>query len=46
MPLLLEGIDRASATLGVTPVPRSPGGVAALAEPDLLVEAEATAAID
>lgn len=47
MPLLVEGIARASAKLGVTPIP--PGtlvGVAALAEPDILVEVEATAVID
>lgn len=47
MPQLEEGIARASAKLGVTPIP--PGtlvGVAALAEPDLLVEVEATAVID
>lgn len=47
MPLLAEGLARASAKLGVTPVP--PGtlvGVAALAEPDLLVEVEAVAVID
>ena len=47
MPLLLEGIARASAKLGGTPVP--PGtliGVAALAEPDLLAEVEVTAVVD
>ncbi|MFE0186703.1 RidA family protein [Streptomyces sp. NPDC058989] len=47
MPLLLEGIARAAAKLGVTPVP--PGtllGVAALDVPDHLVEVEATAVID
>ncbi|MET0135241.1 MAG: RidA family protein [Kibdelosporangium sp.] len=47
MPLLEAGIARASAKLGSTPVP--PGtlvGVAALAEPDILVEVEATAVID
>ncbi|WP_199440080.1 RidA family protein [Umezawaea beigongshangensis] len=47
MPLFLEGVARASAKLGGTPVP--PGtliGVAALAEPDLLVEVEATAVAD
>jgi enamine deaminase RidA (YjgF/YER057c/UK114 family) len=47
MPLLLEGIARAAAKLGVTPVP--PGtllGVAALDVPDHLVEVEATAIID
>lgn len=47
MPLLLEGITRASAKLGVTPLAPFTGiGVAALAEPDLLVEVEATAVID
>ncbi|WP_172383334.1 RidA family protein [Streptomyces sp. MNP-20] len=47
MPLLLEGIARAAAKLGVTPV--APGtllGVAALDAPDHLVEVEATAVID
>ncbi|QCX74430.1 Endoribonuclease L-PSP [Streptomyces sp. YIM 121038] len=47
MPLLLEGIARAAAKLGVTPV--APGtllGVAALDTPDHLVEVEATAVID
>jgi enamine deaminase RidA (YjgF/YER057c/UK114 family) len=47
MPLLLEGMSRAAAALGGAPVP--PGsliGVAALAEPDLLVEIEATAVLD
>lgn len=47
MPLLLEGISRASAKLGMTPVP--PGtllGVAALDVPEHLVEVEATAVID
>lgn len=47
MPLLLEGITRAAGKLGVTPVPPFTGvGVAALAEPGLLVEVEATAVID
>ncbi|SHF36619.1 RidA family protein [Streptoalloteichus hindustanus] len=47
MPLFLEGRARACAKLGVTPVPPSTlVGVAALAEPDLLVEVEATAVID
>ncbi|WP_113703337.1 RidA family protein [Nonomuraea lactucae] len=47
MPHFLEGAARASAKLGVTPVPPLTGvGVAALAEPDLLVEIEATAVID
>ncbi|WP_210589257.1 RidA family protein [Streptomyces sp. GESEQ-35] len=47
MPLLIEGITRAAARLGVTPVP--PGtllGVAALDVPDHLVEVEATAVLD
>lgn len=47
MPLLMEGITRAAAKLGVTPVPPFTGlGVSALAGPDLLVEVEATAVID
>ncbi len=47
MPVLLEGVARASAKLGVTPVPPATLiGVAALAEPDILVEVEATAVID
>jgi enamine deaminase RidA (YjgF/YER057c/UK114 family) len=47
MPLFLEGVARASAKLGVTPVP--PGtllGVAALAARDYLVEVEAIAVLD
>ncbi|MEV7806078.1 RidA family protein [Microbispora sp. NPDC088329] len=47
MPLFLEGVARASAKLGVTPVP--PGtllGVAALDVPEHLVEVEATAVIE
>ncbi|MGP3998779.1 RidA family protein [Streptomyces sp. 8N706] len=47
MPLFLEGVTRAAAKLGATPVP--PGtllGVAALDVPDHLVEIEATAIID
>jgi enamine deaminase RidA (YjgF/YER057c/UK114 family) len=47
MPLLVEGIARASAKLGVTPIP--PGtlvGVSTLDVPDHLVEVEATAVID
>ncbi|WP_329065962.1 RidA family protein [Streptomyces sp. NBC_01429] len=47
MPLFLEGVARATAKLGVTPVP--PGTllvVAALDVPDHLVEIEATAVID
>jgi enamine deaminase RidA (YjgF/YER057c/UK114 family) len=43
----MEGVARASAKLGVTPLPPLTGiGVAALAEPGLLVEVEATAVID
>jgi enamine deaminase RidA (YjgF/YER057c/UK114 family) len=46
MPLFVEGVTRASAKLGVTPAAPLTGiGVAALAEPDLLVEVEATAVI-
>jgi enamine deaminase RidA (YjgF/YER057c/UK114 family) len=47
MPLFLEGVARAAAKLGVTPVP--PGtllGVAALDVPEHLVEVEATAVLD
>lgn len=47
MPQFLDGVARASARLGVTPVP--PGtliGVAALDVPEHLVEVEATAVID
>ncbi|MFD4032179.1 RidA family protein [Streptomyces sp. NPDC058637] len=47
MPLLLEGISRASAKLGITPVPPATMlGVAALDIPEHLVEIEATAVID
>jgi enamine deaminase RidA (YjgF/YER057c/UK114 family) len=47
MPLLLEGIGRAAAKLGVTPVPPATLlGVAALDVPEHLVEVEATAVID
>ncbi|MEU4545594.1 RidA family protein [Nonomuraea dietziae] len=47
MPLFLEGVTRAAAKLGVTPVPPATLlGVAALAVPDHLVELEATAIID
>lgn len=47
MPLFMEGVERAAAKLGTTPEPPLTGiGVAALAEPDLLVEIEATAVID
>ncbi|AXK31445.1 RidA family protein [Streptomyces armeniacus] len=47
MPLVLDGISRAAAKLGATPVP--PGtllGVAALDVPEHLVEVEATAVLD
>jgi enamine deaminase RidA (YjgF/YER057c/UK114 family) len=44
---LLEGISRASAKLGITPVPPATLlGVAALDVPDHLVEIEATAILD
>ncbi|WP_336208665.1 RidA family protein [Nonomuraea sp. LPB2021202275-12-8] len=47
LPLLGEGVARAAAALGVDPVkPITLLGVAALGEPDLLVEVEATAVID
>lgn len=47
MPRLLEGISRAAAKLGVTPVPPATLlGVAALDIPDHLVEVEATAVLD
>lgn len=47
MPLCVEGIARASAKLGITPMPPLTGiGVAALAAPDLLVEVEAIAVLD
>ncbi|MFE4310080.1 RidA family protein [Streptomyces sp. NPDC056891] len=47
MPLLLEGIARAAARLGVTPVPPATLiGVAALDVPEHLVEIEATAVVD
>ena len=47
MPLFAEGVARASAKLGATPMPPLTGiGVAALAEPDVLVEVEATAVLD
>ncbi|KMO96109.1 RidA family protein [Streptomyces roseus] len=47
MPLFAEGIARAARKLGVTPAAPLTGiGVAALAEPGLLVEVEATAVID
>ncbi|MFD4429192.1 RidA family protein [Nocardia sp. NPDC058497] len=45
-PLLGEGVARAAATLGVDPVkPITLLGVAALGEPDLMVEVEATAVL-
>ncbi|GAA1274484.1 RidA family protein [Saccharothrix xinjiangensis] len=47
MPLLLEGIGRAAAKLGVTPAPPATLlGVAALDVPEHLVEVEATAVLD
>ncbi|MFI0817898.1 RidA family protein [Streptomyces sp. NPDC021098] len=47
MPTLLEGMSRAAAKLGVTPVPpASLLGVVALDVPDHLVEIEATAVLD
>ncbi|MFI1281864.1 RidA family protein [Streptomyces sp. NBC_01310] len=47
MPLLGEGVGRAAAALGIDPVkPITLLGVAALGEPDLLVEVEATAVIE
>ena len=47
MPLLVEGMTRAQAKLGVTPVPPATLiGVATLDVPDHLVEVEATAVID
>ncbi|MFG3257024.1 RidA family protein [Streptomyces sp. NPDC048172] len=46
MPLLGEGVGRAAAKLGIDPVkPVTLLGVAALGEPDLLVEVEATAVL-
>ena len=47
MPLLMEGITRAAAKLGFTPVPPATLlGVAALDVPEHLVEVEATAVLD
>ncbi|GAA4901908.1 enamine deaminase RidA (YjgF/YER057c/UK114 family) [Stackebrandtia albiflava] len=47
MPLLGEGVSRAAVRLGIDPVkPITLLGVAALGEPDLLVEVEATAVLD
>ncbi|WP_405608185.1 RidA family protein [Streptomyces sp. NBC_00076] len=47
MPLLLEGVARASAKLGTTPIaPATLIGVATLDVPEHLVEVEATAVLD
>ncbi len=47
MPLWVEGVAGASAKLGISTTPPLTGiGVAALAEPDLLVEVEAIAVVD
>lgn len=47
MESFVEGVSRAAATLGPLPAPPLTGiGVAALAEPEHLVEVEATAVID
>ncbi|EFL19684.1 RidA family protein [Streptomyces sp. C] len=47
MPALMDGIARAAAKLGVTPVPPATLiGVAALDVPEHLVEVEATAVLD
>jgi enamine deaminase RidA (YjgF/YER057c/UK114 family) len=47
MPLLGEGVGRAAARLGIDPVkPITLLGVAALGEPDLLIEVEATAVLE
>ncbi|MFD9740987.1 RidA family protein [Umezawaea sp. NPDC059074] len=46
MPLFVEGVARAAKKLGVTPVAPLTGiGVASLAEPDLMIEVEATAVV-
>ena len=48
MPLIMEGLGRAAAKLGTGPGPMPPSSliaVAALAEPDLLVEIEAIAVL-
>ncbi|KUI31980.1 RidA family protein [Mycobacterium sp. GA-2829] len=46
MPALADGLTRAQARLGTTAAPPLTGiGVAALAEPDMLVEIEATAVV-
>ncbi len=47
MVLWVDGVARATARLGITATPPLTGiGVAALAEPDVLVEVEAVAVID
>ncbi|MBX9390018.1 RidA family protein [Streptomonospora nanhaiensis] len=47
MPLLIEGASRAAARLGTTALPPvTLVGVAALGEPDILVEVEAVAVLD
>ena len=47
LPVFMEGVSRAAAKLGITPVPpASLLGVAALDVPDHLVEVEATAVVD
>ncbi|MEU7033519.1 RidA family protein [Streptomyces sp. NPDC046237] len=47
MPLLLDGVSRAAAKLGITPVPPATLiGIAALDVPEHLVEIEATAVLD
>ncbi|MDA0563302.1 RidA family protein [Streptomonospora sp. S1-112] len=47
MPLLMEGASRAAAALGTAALPPvTLVGVAALGEPDLLVEVEAVAVLD
>ncbi|MCX2730433.1 RidA family protein [Saccharopolyspora sp. NFXS83] len=46
-PMFVEGVARATAKLGTAPLPPFTGiGVATLAEPDMLVEVEATAVVD
>ncbi|TMR04827.1 RidA family protein [Actinomadura soli] len=47
MPLLGEGVTRAAEKMGIDPIkPVTLLGVAALAEPDLMVEIEAVAVLD
>ncbi|TDB91516.1 RidA family protein [Actinomadura sp. KC216] len=47
MPLLGEGVARAAERMGVDPIkPATLVGVAALAEPDLMIEIEAIAVLD